>query len=50
MIHVEKKGDDYYINGKIVYDELEFSRKEREALNDFKKNIDKGLKIKSDIR
>ncbi len=49
-IHVEKKGEDYLINGKIVHDVLEFSREERDALRSFKIDQEKGLEIKSTIR
>ena len=45
LIKVELRKNEYYVNGKIVYDMLAFSREEREALSKFKKEREDGKKI-----
>ncbi len=50
IVHIEKKDDDYFINGEKVLDELAFSREVRGKLKEFKNSIDKNIKIRTSFR
>ena len=47
MISIETKNGKFYINGKEVFDPLEFTREEQKVLKQFKKSLKRGIRIKS---
>jgi hypothetical protein len=50
MIIVEKIQNEFYINSKIVHDELEFTREQRKVLYELKELLKKNYKIKSLVK